>query len=414
MSPLPAPGQVSGHAFRPADPPAAACATQFCVDGTFPLVPPFARRFLPRAMRPLCAALLLASVAASSFGQIYTVTSIGPLSGGTLSSATDINSSGSISGYSNFTPSSSTRTLTASGTTLTNLGAPAGATASWGWGINDSGAIAGSAIVSFQGTAFVYQNGTFTTLPTLGGSSASARDINNAGQVTGQAAVSNTVNHAFRYNLASGLMEDLGTLGGANSTGYAINANGWIVGTSDVAMTGFATRAFLARPGRSMFGLTLGGNFSAGYGINDAGKIVGQSSLLNNDNQRNAFLFTGEAVLNLGTLGGTQATAYAINNADVIVGSSLTAGDNNTFHAFIYQNGVMTDLNSLIAPGSGWMLNEALAINDAGQIVGYGTIGGQQHGFLLSLSAIPEPSTYALIAGLATLGLVALRRRRTA
>jgi probable HAF family extracellular repeat protein len=44
----------------------------------------------------------------------------------------------------------------------------------------------------------------------------------------------------------------------------------------------------------------------------------------------------------------------------------------------------MTDLNSLIPAGSGWVLTSARGINDAGQIVGTGTISGVQHAFLLT------------------------------
>lgn len=355
---------------------------------------------------------LVSCVLASA--QTYTVTAFGPLSGGTLSSATAINTAGVVAGYSTFAPSSSTRAATLTGSTLTNLGAPSGATASWIWGMNDAGSLVGTALVSGQQKAFIYQNGGFTLLPSLGGLSGGVRDINNSGVVTGGTYLAdNFTTHAFRYNPATSTMEDLGTLGGARSSANAINDNGWVVGTSDLSTSNIYTRAFVARPGFGMFGLTLGGNFSAAYGINNAGKVVGQSSLLNNDNFRPAFLFTGEAVLNIGTLGGNQATAYAINDSDVVVGSSLTATDNATFHAFIYQSGIMTDLNSLITPNSGWMLNEALAINNAGQIVGYGTLNGQQTGFILNLAAVPEPATAAGLCGLGALALVALRRRRS-
>ena len=44
----------------------------------------------------------------------------------------------------------------------------------------------------------------------------------------------------------------------------------------------------------------------------------------------------------------------------------------------------MLDLNNLIAPSSGWILNTANGINDAGQIVGNGTINGYTRGFLLT------------------------------
>lgn len=38
----------------------------------------------------------------------------------------------------------------------------------------------------------------------------------------------------------------------------------------------------------------------------------------------------------------------------------------------------------MIPAGSGWVLGEAYAINDAGQIAGYGNIGGEEHAFLLT------------------------------
>jgi len=76
-------------------------------------------------------------------------------------------------------------------------------------------------------------------------------------------------------------------------------------------------------------------------------------------------------------------------------------------HAFLYANGTMQDLNSLIAPDSGWVLQDADAINDVGQITGFGLINGQTHGFLLTPT--PEPGACA-IALLAAAGL--LRRRR--
>jgi len=44
----------------------------------------------------------------------------------------------------------------------------------------------------------------------------------------------------------------------------------------------------------------------------------------------------------------------------------------------------MKDLNKLIPTGSGWVLQQAFGINNAGQIVGTGTHNGQSRGFLLS------------------------------
>jgi probable HAF family extracellular repeat protein len=70
---------------------------------------------------------------------------------------------------------------------------------------------------------------------------------------------------------------------------------------------------------------------------------------------------------------------------------------------------VLTDLNDFLPPDSGWTLIGASAINDQGQIVGYGQHNGQTRAFLLTpgqvVPAVPEPGTLTLF-GLGTLGLL--------
>jgi probable HAF family extracellular repeat protein len=86
----------------------------------------------------------------------------------------------------------------------------------------------------------------------------------------------------------------------------------------------------------------------------------------------------------LGTLTGPLFTSWglSINDSGVVVGYS---DYQDTYHAFVYSGGKMKDLNKLIAAGSGWVLEQAFGINNAGQIVGTGTHNGQEHGFLLTL-----------------------------
>lgn len=52
--------------------------------------------------------------------------------------------------------------------------------------------------------------------------------------------------------------------------------------------------------------------------------------------------------------------------------------------AFLVEDGVYHDLNSLIDVDSGWVLQDANAINDHGQIVGRGRIDGETHAYLLT------------------------------
>ncbi len=129
---------------------------------------------------------------------------------------------------------------------------------------------------------------------------------------------------------------------------------------------------------------TLGGSRSIAFSINDSGQIVGQSDyLISSPFLHHAFLTTaGSAMQDLGTLGGGFSTANGINNAGQIAGNSTLTGD-TAVHAFIYQNGAMTDLNTLLPANSGWVLQNAAAINDIGQIVGQGTLNRISHGFRL-------------------------------
>jgi probable HAF family extracellular repeat protein len=101
----------------------------------------------------------------------------------------------------------------------------------------------------------------------------------------------------------------------------------------------------------------------------------------------------------IGTLGGLYnygSYALGINSRGQVVGTSITAGgDRRADHAFLYTKDLMLDLNSLIDPAAGWVFNYANAINDAGQIVGWGVNAlGQQHALLLNP---PPPGTLTIV-----------------
>jgi len=124
-------------------------------------------------------------------------------------------------------------------------------------------------------------------------------------------------------------------------------------------------------------GTLLGDVHSRALGINDSGQVVGGSTDGNNDR---AFLWSsGSGMQDLGALPGSGGgIANGINNSGQVVGTS-------SGRAFLWSSGVMTDLNTLPAvSAAGWSLTEALAINNAGQIVGRGVHQGLQRAFLLT------------------------------
>ena len=251
------------------------------------------------------------------------------------------------------------------------------------------------------------------TITDLGGlpggfNESKADGVNNAGQVVGETLVPTDVmgqarRRAFLWQ--NGVMTNLGELpGGFNySRAYGINNAGQVVGASEAA-TG--PRAFLWQNGvmTNLGDLPGGGDYSDARGINNAGQVVGYSSAATGTR---AFMWQNGVMTNLGDLPGGIDSSYArgINNAGQVVGDS----DNR---AFLWQDGVMTDLNTVSGiAGTGWNLAVATAINDAGQIVGYGNNPlGAESAFILT--PVPEPEVYLMMGvGVCLAGVIARRRK---
>ena len=111
--------------------------------------------------------------------------------------------------------------------------------------------------------------------------------------------------------------------------------------------------------------------------VNANGQVAGRG---NTPTGNSAFFYDGTNLVQL-SLGGTDAQAGDINDAGEVVGYAYLPG-NAAQHAFLYSGGIMNDLNTLIPANSGWVLNQATAINNAGQVVGVGNRNNQQRAFL--------------------------------
>ena len=339
----------------------------------------------------------------------YSVTDIGTL-GGTEGLGYAVNARGQVVGYAFLTgPDAASHAFrTASNRSINpatdDLGT-LGGTESAAYSVDIWGHAVGAASVPGDTNEHAFRTAPNSPidpatddLGTLGGTESTAFGINLWGQVVGFASyVNDTVVgpvHAFRTapnRSINPATDDLGTLGGTQSAAYGINDWGQVVGAADISGD-IIRHAFRTAPNRSINPATddlgtLGGTQSEADGINDWGQVVGYAST-SGDTTRHAFRTAPNRPINpaaddLGTLGGTSE-ALAINNRGEVVGYSFTDNDDTIEHAFLFRGGVMRDLNDLIPADSDWVLGEADGVNDAGQIVGIGTHGGQLRPFLLT------------------------------
>jgi probable HAF family extracellular repeat protein len=221
----------------------------------------------------------------------------------------------------------------------------------------------------------------------LGNSMAAA--VNDLGQVVGTSEIFETViidgmpestfiPHPFIWDEVNGI-RDLGNLGGLSGFANAVNAHGQAVGWSNTSDG--LQRAFIWDEANGMQAIpTIAGGQSRAFAINDLGQVLGSEDGVG------AFIWDQQHGAQVVPVGG-----YAFNNLSQVVGGPI--GD---LLLWDQTNGVR-HINDLLPLNNGWQLEIAFAINDAGDIVGYGTLNGQVRGFLLT--QVPEPTTATLIVG---------------
>ena len=283
--------------------------------------------------------------------------------------------------------------------------------------------------------AFIWQNGIYQDVGTLGYESAVGQAINNSGQM---AVIRYTPGwHAARWT--NGQVKSLGSIDGGNSCPLAINSRGDIVGyaiNGDGGRQGFTyingkftglpvdrcsdindTQVFVGgvgffwTVGHYMYavdhpfisnGASLvdlgdlgGGTHTEGqaFGINNAGEVTGYSTTA--FYAQHAFLWSGGVMQDLGTIGNFISVGLCVNTHSTVMGALCLGNIYNQVGTFVYKNGQMRNLAEFLGPAaSGWSNLVGAKMNDAGWIVGYGTFNGTQQGFIAKPGlpkAIPTP-----------------------
>ena len=365
----------------------------------------------------------------------YTLRDLGTLPGGAFSQAAGVTGYGLVSGVSTVSDGTQHAALWFEGRTF-DIGTPGlGGANSAGFGINMWAEVAGQGETNTTdpnnenfcgyGTGmkcqpFRWQNGKTTRLSLLGGNNGTVSNINNRGDVSGVAetgkrdpacpgavAVNGTGPQfldfeAVIWNGGQKAPRELRPLAGDTvGEAYWINDNGLAVGAtglcSNTQLPPFAAGAHavlwdnygsphdLGNLGGTANPAIRGiGNIA--FAINNRNHVVGASALAGNANDE-AFLWTKETgMVPLGRLDGdTNSAGLAVNNKDEVVGGSIN-GDILTGdpHPFLWRNGVMTPLSTLLPPDTDLIPLLANAINDDGEIAGFGFQPSSQeiHAFL--------------------------------
>lgn len=361
-----------------------------------------ARTRKPLRLLKLAMIIGLYSSAVVANANNYTFTALSSL-GGNFSEANAINNAGQIVGSATLADGITRHATLWYGSTVTDLGT-LGGTFSYAYAINNIGQVVGNSYTTGDTAqhATLWYGSVATDLGTLGSGFSVAKDINDNGLITGSSFNTNGTIQAVLWNGTT-----ISSLSSTSSNGNSINNSGQIAG-------------FSYTPGNNAFNAALWDDsittnlapLVEAFAISDSGQVVGS---LFNGSVMVAGLWDNGVATDLGTLGGYQSKAFAINNVGQIAGYSYIPG-NSALRATLWDGNSVVDLNSFLdasTVNAGWELLVANGINDSGWIVGTArnTITGFSSGYLLSVTAVPEPESYAMFfAGLGLIGALARRK----
>ena len=244
--------------------------------------------------------------------------------------------------------------------------------------------------------------------------------LNDAGLIAGAADTAGLERHAFAWTATKGLA-DIDTLGSSYSDAVAVGAGGEVAGSRVLPGDELLYRAYLWEPVAGMRYLgASGGVESFALNMSLGARIAGVVNLASGD-QRAMTWTRSEGMRQLGTLGGASSRAFQANDRGQVVGY---ANDRNQVsRAFLWSaKAGMLDLNTRLRQAPpGLVLDDALAINDAGAIVassnaglvllapGEGPASGPVAGPVLAPEVVGAGTVFAATVGWIDPGRVGIR-----
>lgn len=238
--------------------------------------------------------------------------------------------------------------------------------------------VAALAAVACASQAQTYQVVEIT--PFSGGTNSRAFDVNNAGNVVGDAHNGAGQYRAFYYDMASGTKTTIPVFANTvQGTAWGLNDANMVVGHHEVSWISGSTRdrAWWWQPGEFLIQMPnffADGNFEArAYEINEDGVACGQASGQGGSTSWQGFTWTsGGGTVWRGNLTGsifTNSSLYDINDFETAVGYSDDASSNQR-GTRLSSSGTLNDLG-VLAPGTDMWIR---AVNNSVQMVGQAQI----------------------------------------
>jgi len=341
------------------------------------------------AIMALAALLFLAPRA--SFAQGYVVVDLGSLGGD--SEGAFLNEQDQVAGRAFLTDNTTFHPFLWDPVHgMQDLGVLPGLPNGWGAQVNSMGQVVGTGDDGTETVlhAFLWDavNG-MRDLNPAGMDNIAASGINDLAQITG--AVYLPPYRAFLHS-GDGVITSADYLsplpGGGATSGSRVNNYGQVCCQAFTSGGKWDAAIWDSVHGMQDIGTLPGGTFALPEYINDAGDVVGCGDDALGSNR--AFIYSDGVMTDLGTLSGfPYGSAISVDGSGsqvVGVASSLYNDDeprDGPMRAVLWKDGLMYDLNTLIAPDSGWVLEIAVGINDHGQISGTGYNGSHHHALLL-------------------------------